>query len=131
MGKARLSDTVVRNRDVKDALGDAFTRAVYWAPEPLLEQFATERMPEACRRLAMRVVTELAADGWREQRARMGMPGLEEILASGMRKAGKPILASLPHARCCDGKLLDGIGQHLGETVFKAMDKAEVSIERR
>lgn len=131
MGKTRNSQPVVRTREVKNALADAITRAVHWAPETLLVEFEGERRPHACRRLAIRVVEELDGDGWRQRRFPHRLLTLDEVIAEGMKGAGAPILASLASVRACNGKALDGVGAHLGEAVFAKMRKVDVGLERR
>lgn len=135
MGKPSISAPVVRNRDVQHALGDAFTRAVCWAPQTLLKQFAGERRAHASHSLAVRVVEELKGDGWHERGRKMGEEHLTDAVATGMQRGGAPILASLAAAAQCDcaceGEVLDKIGLHLGEAVWRELKRRELGLEQR
>lgn len=132
---SRPGDPVVRNRDVKDALADAFTRAVCWAPAAMLRPLGGPRRLTASRTLAARVVEELKGDGWFERGRKMGEEHLTEAVAMGMQRAGAPILASLAAAsQCdcaCDGEVLDKLGAHLGEAVWKELRRRDLAIEQR
>lgn len=139
MGKARISDPLVRDREVMMALGDAVTRAVYKAPESLLRQFTGDRLKHACHALAMHTKRELHGDGWVERRSRMGHEDLVNAMAEGFEKAGEAILRAIPHAHVCDNlcqhhcdkALLNGIGSHLGAKALAAMKRREIAIQRR
>jgi len=114
-------------QEVVEALGDAVTRAIHHAPESLLRHFDTGRRDFACRRLSLRVVAQLAGDGW------VGLDAdlLDQAITVGIGRSGVGILASLSEARRCNGRLLDGIGLHIGERISEAMDEGGVRLVRR
>lgn len=118
MGKGRQ----VSDAETLQAMSDAVTRALHWAPETLLIRCsAKDTRDAACRRLAIRVVTELGGDGWTEGRCAAESEGLHAAIATGMAGAGDGILSILPEARRANGRLLDGVGLHIGGVVVKAM----------
>jgi hypothetical protein len=133
----RAAEPIVREVELKLALGDAVTRAVYKAPESLLKDFRGDQLKRACRRLAIHVADELHGDGWRQRGLKMGDTDTElwEAISAGLFKAGPAILRALPHAQACDDKcdkeLLEGIGADLGERALRAMRAASITIERR
>lgn len=114
-------------QDVIEALGDAVTRAIHHAPESLLRHFDTGRRGFACRRLSLRVVRQLAGDGWAGQHADL----LDHAITIGIGRSGEGILASLSEARRCNGRLLDGIGLHIGERISEAMAEQGARLVRR
>jgi hypothetical protein len=133
----KAAEPIVREVELKMAMGDAVTRAVYKAPASLLKEFRGDQLKRACRRLAIHVAEELRGDGWRQRGLKMGDTDTEmwEAIAAGLFKAGPPILRSLPYAQACDHKcdkeLLEGIGADLGERALRAMRAADITIERR
>ncbi len=139
MGKTRASDPIVRTREVKDALADAITRAIFKASPSLLREFRGDQLKRGCRRLAIHVVQELQGDGWFERAPEMGFTALENAVSDGMSRAGDALLRAIPDAHvcdhtclhACDRKLIDGLGAHLGAKALAAMQKADVGIERR
>ncbi len=109
-----------------EALGDAVTRAIHHAPESLLRNFQTGDRDLACRRLSLRVVTQLGGDGWAGDDA----DALDDAVAVGIGRAGEHFLTSLAAARQCNGKLLDGIGVHIGEKIAEAMQEGRARLVR-
>lgn len=109
------------------ALSDAVTRAIHWAPESLLRNFETGERDVACRRLALRVVVQLGGDGW----AGSDADALDDAVAAGISRAGEGFLVSLGEARRCNGRLLDALGEHIGERVSAAMKEGRVRLVRR
>lgn len=134
---AKAARPIVREIELKMALGEAVTRAVYKAPPSLLKEFRGDRLLPACRRLSFHVLRELEGDGWRPRGRRMGDGDARilEAIEMGMLKAGPAILRSLPYAQACDDKcdkeLLEGIGADLGEHALRAMRARSVEIEKR
>lgn len=121
----------VSDADVVEALGHAVTRAIHWAPESLLVHFSTRQRQSACSRLAIRVVTELAGDGWREGRGAKGGEGLDAAIVTGIAGAGEAILGILPEVRRCNGRVLDGVGLHIGAAIHAAMQAQGARLARQ
>lgn len=121
----------ITDEELLEALGDAVTRAIHWAPESLLVHFDSGRRDAACRRLALRVVCQLAGDGWAEGRSAKGCEGLHAAVALGIARAGDGILTTLSEARRCNGRLLDGISQHIGAVILAAMKETGARLRRR
>lgn len=123
--KRRLAE-----QEVLQALGDAVTRAVHWAPESLLTHLGTEKRASACRRLALRVLHQLGGDGWGEARRAKRGADLDVAIVSGIASAGEGILSTLSEARRCNGKLLDGIGLHIGTLILAAVKESGARLKR-
>jgi hypothetical protein len=116
--------------EVAEAVSDAVVRAVHHAPESLLRRFEDEAAKRSARRLALRIVMQLAGDGWGEKRKKVGSTGMYGAVAAGLVGAGPHILAVLPEVRRVNGKLLDGVGRHAGDSIAATMRKSGVRLKR-
>lgn len=127
---------MAKRREITDAealtaLGDAATRAIFRAPESLLVHFDSEKRETACWRLAHCIIKQLDGDGWREGRGAKDCPGLDVAIAKGIGRAEHRILIALPEARRADGRVLDGVGAHIGTSIFTAMQEYGARLKRR
>jgi hypothetical protein len=122
--------SAVKATEVTEAVSDAVVRAVHHAPESLLRRFEDEAQRRSARRLALRIVMQLAGDGWGEKRKRVGSTGIYGAVAAGLLGSGTHILAVLPEVRQVNGKLLDGVGRHAGDSIAATMRKSGVRLRR-
>ena len=114
---------------VAEAVSDAVTRAVHKAPESLLRRFEGEALKGSSRRLALRVMMQLEGDGWWEKkRKRAGERGLFGAIATGLVRSGPHLLAVLPEIREVNGRLLDGVGRHAGDSIATTMKREGVTL---
>lgn len=104
-----------------DAIAFAVTCAIFWAPESLLVTAGTERRQAACQRLALRVLMQLAKEGYGEGRRRKRGEGLAADIAAGIARAGDCFLVVLPNMRRGNGRVLDALGQHIGTGILAVM----------
>lgn len=124
MGRGQASDA-----EMGEAMADAIIRAIHHAPETLLARLGGPTWRRAAGRLALRVVNELAGDGWgvgvREGWGPCGSSGLHDGLhrsiEAGLATAGEHLRALLPEVRAVNGALLDGVGKRLAGAVVAAM----------
>lgn len=128
MAKGRGVGRKASEPAVAEAVSDAVVRAVHHAPESLLQRFQDEAMRRSARRLALRIVMQLAGDGWAEKRKKVGSTGIYGAVADGLVRSGPHILAVLPEVRRVNGKLLDGVGRHAGDSITVVMRKAGVKL---
>lgn len=131
MGKKRQK---IKDEEALRALSDAVIRAIHWAPESLLAHIATGWREAACRRLALRVVSQLAGDGWGEGRRARGCDGLHAAIAAGLGGIENGFLLVLPDVRACSirgrGRVLDAFGAHFAANIFDAMTAGGVKLRR-
>jgi hypothetical protein len=124
MGRGQASDG-----EVAEAMADAIIRTIHHAPESLLARLGGPTWRPAARRMAIRVVIELAGDGWgvglREGWGPCGASslhdGLHRSIEAGLATAGEHLRAMLPEIRAVNGSLLDGVGKRLAGAVVAAM----------
>lgn len=142
--RVRVKGRTPRREDLAELLSDAAVRAVHWAPEPLLQRFGERDIAPACRRLALRVMVELAGDGWRAGWAGSRRPcgeggshardadrcldGAQAAIAEGLVAAGPHLLAVISEVRRVNGRLLDGVGCHMGEAILLALRRRRVRL---
>lgn len=135
MGKKRSK---ISDEEALEALADAVTRAIHWAPESLLVHIATGWREAACRRLALRIVAQLAGDGWgegRRSRARNGGgDGLHAAIVAGLGGIENGFLLVLPDIQRCSvrgrGRVLDAFGMHFASAIHDAMRAGGVRLRR-
>lgn len=123
-GRRKITGAVV-----SEAVSDAVVRAVHHAPESLLRRFEGEAVQGSSRRLALRVIMQLEGDGWWEKkRKRAGERGLYGAIAAGLVGAGPHLLGVLPEIRKANGRLLDGVGRHAGDSIASTMKRERVTL---
>lgn len=115
-----------------EALVDAATRAVHRAPESLLQIFARPHDHKGSDRLALRIIGQLAEDGWflRRNTGRAGA-GFEATITYAIASTGKGLLGMLSDARRQDGPTLDHVCRVLATRVWECLNAAGFIIEQR
>lgn len=128
MARGRGRGRKVTGAVVTEAVSDAVTRAVHHAPESLLRRFEGEAVNGSAKRLALRIVMQLAGDGWAERRKKVGSTGLYGAVSAGLVRSGPHLLAVLPEIRQVNGRLLDGVGRHAGDNIATTMKREGVTL---
>lgn len=90
---------VCEDCDPTSVLVSALYRTTQAAPESLLRRLQGSDYEQACRRFAIRLVSDLARCGVQDGQSRTAHPAIEEVMAAGLIRTGPAKLSRLPEAR--------------------------------